>query len=81
MDIQPTSDDLPIICTVPTKEEIQKAVIQLNKKPTNWLGQAKRRATKIRPKASDTAFMAVFSNFDNCRPEVADDVTSGVVAE
>ena len=24
---------------------------ELNKKPTNWLGQAKRRATKIRPKA------------------------------
>ena len=43
------------------------------------VGQAKRCATKIRPKPSKAAFAVVFfSNFDKCRPEVADDVKSGV---
>ena len=36
--------------------------------------QAKRRATKIRPKTPKAAFSAVFSNFDKWRPEAADDV-------
>ena len=41
--------------------------------------QAKRHATKIRPKPSKAAFSVVFfSNFDKYRPEVADDVISGV---
>ena len=52
-----------------------------NKKPTNWLGQAKRRATKIRPEAVGGGFSAVYSSFDKCRPEVAGDVISGVAAD
>ena len=32
-------------------------------------------------KPSETTFSAVFSNFDICRPEVADDVISGMVVD
>ena len=39
------------------------------------VGQAKRRVTKIRPKAvGGDIFGRFFSNFDSCRPEVAGDV-------
>ena len=41
------------------------------------VGQAKRRTTKT----SDSAFSAAFSNFDRCRPEVADVVISSVAVE
>ena len=37
-----------------------RTVIHLNKKPSNWLGRAKCRATKIGPKADEAAFFAVF---------------------
>ena len=47
----------------------------LNRKTTYWLGQAKRRATKIRPRPSESAFSPVFRT---CRPEVVGDVISGV---
>ena len=40
------------------------------------MGQAKRHATKIRPKPSKAAFSVVLSNFDKCRREVADDAIS-----
>ena len=40
--------------------------------------QAKRRATKIRPKAIGSGIFGRFPNFDKCRSEVAGDVMSGV---
>ena len=40
------------------------------------MGQAKRRPTKIRPKAVGCGISTVFSNFEKYRPEVADDVIS-----
>ena len=56
--------------------------ISSNKKPTNWLGQAKCHNTKIRPKAvRGGIFGRFFSNSDKCRPEVAGDVISGVVVD
>ena len=33
---------------------------------------------KFNPKSSEAAFSAVFSNIDNCRPQIASDVISGV---
>ena len=46
------------------------------------LEQAKRRATEIRPKAVGDGIFDCFSNFDECRPEVADDaIISGLVVE
>ena len=52
-----------------------------NQKPTNWLGQARRRTTTIRPKPSEAAFSAVFSNFNKCRPKVIGDVISGLAVD
>ena len=49
----------------------------MNKKPTNWWGQAKRRNTQIRPKAVGGGIFGHFSNVDECRLEVAGDVISG----
>ena len=49
-----------------------------NKKPTNWVGQAKRRATIIRPKAAGRGIFGRALNSDNCRMKVASDVMSGV---
>ena len=43
--------------------------------------QAKRRATKIRPKAVEAAFSAVYSNFEKSRPEEAGDVISGAALD
>ena len=45
-----------------------------NKVANNWLGRQNAAPLKFDPKLSDTAFSAVFSNFDKCRQEVADDV-------
>ena len=36
---------------------------------------------KFNPKPSDVAFFDRFSNFDTCRPEVADDIISGVAED
>ena len=41
------------------------------------VGQAKRRTTKIRPKAVGCGIFGRFSSFDKCRLEVAGDVVSG----
>ena len=41
------------------------------------VGQVKRRATKMRPKADGSDIFGRFSNFDKCWPEVAGDVISG----
>ena len=41
------------------------------------VGQAKRRATKIRPKAVGSGTFGRFPNFDKCRSEVSGDVLSG----
>ena len=38
---------------------LHQHVNEVNKKPTNWLGQANRRATKIRPKAAFSAANAI----------------------
>ena len=55
----------------------------MNKKRTNWFGQAKRRATKMRPNAIVGGIFGRFSNLDKCRSEVAGDVTviSGVTVD
>jgi len=45
------------------------------------VGEAKRRATKIRPKALRSGIFSHFPNFDKCRSEVAGDVISGVAVE
>ena len=41
----------------------------------------KRRTAKIRPKAVGGGIFGRFSNFDQCRPEVADDVISSVAVD
>ena len=57
-----------------------RSAANCNKKPTNWLGQAKRRATKIRDKAvGGSIFGSFFSNLDKCRPEEPGDVIAGSV--
>ena len=43
--------------------------------------QAKRSTTKIRPKAVGGGISAVFSNFDKCRSEEADDVIYSVAVD
>ena len=50
-----------------------------NKKPTNLLGQAKRIATKFRPKIIGGGISTVFCY--SFRPEVVNDVISGVVVD
>ena len=45
------------------------------------LGQAKRRATKIRPEAVKGGILGRFANFDKRRSEVAGDVISGVAVD
>ena len=45
------------------------------------MGQAKRRATKIRPRAVGGYIFGRFANFEKCRPEVADDVISGLASD
>ena len=45
------------------------------------LEQAKRCATQILPKAVKGGISAGFSNSDQCRSEVADDVISGVALD
>ena len=42
------------------------------------MGQAKRRATKIRPKVAGIGIFSRFPNFDKCRSEVTGDAISGV---
>ena len=55
--------------------------IILKKKPTNWLDQAKRHATKIRPKGCRRWNFGCLLNSDNCQPEVASDVISGAALD
>ena len=46
------------------------------------MGQVKRHATKIRPKAVGGVNLGrIFPNFDKCRPEVVDDVMSRVAVD
>ena len=47
------------------------------------IGWATQNAAPLKfdSKPSKAAFLAVFSNFDQCQPEVADDVQSGVIVE
>ena len=45
------------------------------------LGQAKRRATKIRPNAVGSCIFGRLPNFDKCRSEVASGVTSDVAVD
>ena len=44
-----------------------------NKKPTNWWGRQNSALLKFYPKPSKAPFLAVFSNFHKCRPEVGDE--------
>ena len=41
-------------------EAFENDEIMLNKKLTNWLGQAKRRANKLRPKAVGSGIIGTF---------------------
>ena len=45
------------------------------------VGQAKRRATKIRPIVAGGGIFGRFSNFDKCRSEVAGDIISGMAVD
>ena len=47
------------------------------------IGRARQNAVpqKFDPKPSEVALLAVFPNFDKCRPEVAGDVVSGVAVD
>ena len=45
------------------------------------MGQPKRRATTVRPKAVGSGIFGHFSNFDECRTEVTGDVLSSDTAE
>ena len=58
-----------------------EVVTQSNQEAHQLVGEAKRCATKIDPKQSEVAFGPFFSNFYNCRPEVADDVISSVAVD
>ena len=49
-----------------------------NKKPANWLGQAKSHATKISPKTVRDGIFGRNLNSNNGRSEVASEVISGV---
>ena len=57
-------------CTLTVKQEARQLV-----------GKAKRRATKIRPKAVGSGIFGRFSNFGKGRPEVPGDVISGVAVD
>ena len=45
------------------------------------VGQAKLRATQIRPKAVAGGIFGRFSNFDKCRLEAAGEVISGLIVD
>ena len=45
------------------------------------VGQAQRRATKIRPETVGSGIFGRFPNFNKCRSEVAGDVISGVAVD
>ena len=54
---------------------------QTKQDANQFAGQAKRRATRIRPKAVRSAVFGRFANFDKCRSEVTGDVVFGVAAD
>ena len=57
-------------------------ILNVNKQDADQLvGQAKRRPTKIRPKALGSGIVGRFSNYDKCRSEVACDIISGVAVD
>ena len=49
-----------------------------NEKPTNWWSRQNAAPLKFNPEA---AFRPLLSNFDECRPEVADDAIPGATVE
>ena len=49
--------------------------------PTNWRSRQNAAPLKFDLKLSEAASSDVLWNFDKCRPEVADDVISGVPME
>ena len=80
------SADLPADGTVHNRKlgpVVLRLVSLANREPTQRYtrspptgGEAKRRATRIRPKA---VIIGRFSNVDNFRPEVRSDIISGMV--
>ena len=56
-------------------------VVMLEQDAHQLVGQANRRATKIRPKAVGSSIFGCFPSFDKCRSEVAGDVISSVAVE
>ena len=52
-----------------------------NKKTTKWWGRQNTAPLKFELKPSEATFSAVFPNLDIFRPEVADDVISGVAMD
>ena len=66
-----------------TEKEENLEVIATTKQDTHqFVGQAKRCTTEIRPpNPPQVTFSDIFSNFDKCRPEVAEDFISSVAVE
>ena len=55
--------------------------MQENKRPTSWWGRQNAVPLKFDTKLLEAAFSIVFSNFEKCQPEVADDAISGVAVD
>ena len=58
-----------------------QAAVFLGTRSPPIVGQAKRRTTKIRPKAIGSGIFGRFPNCDQFRSEVADDAISGVTVD
>ena len=63
----------------PATNQKMKWILNRNKKPTNWWGR--QNAAPLKFDRRQAAFSAVFSNFEKCRPDAADDPMSGLAAE
>ena len=62
-------------------EQVFPDLLQVKQEAHQLVGPAKRRATKIRPKAVEGGICCRFSNFDIFRLKVADYVTSDVAID
>ena len=68
--------------TVLVTTELRSALPVIYKRDAHQLvRQEKRHATKSRPKAIKGGSVSRFSNFGKCRPEVADELLSGVAVD
>ena len=76
--LKPWHSNLVSSLIVWVKKNNEKILFNIKQDAHQLVGQAKCRASKIRPNAVEGWFFGRFSNFDKCRPEVADDVIFGV---